>query len=718
MKSIKWIIIFSGFIQVAFGQGITVFESPNFQGRSKTLDEGEYRFLTPTDFNDIISSVKVSAGYTVNLYEQADEAGGFGIMVDLLENCPNLTTYNFNDITSFIVVSKINNRPGYVWVRGTVKNGQYLPAHWERQMAGGGPTNSSVATVSPPTQSKLIGNLLFLPKVLKNKSTQKVLDVKSNSNVAGAGIVQAVGNGTFTQAVKFADAGNGLFNILTKFNLYLSLKFNAVVSTGGSGSLSDTRILIQDNKYNATPVCNISATANCPQHQAWKLTPVPNEPFTYIIESVAFTNMVLQTSTTDPSVILISNNTGADNQKWIIADPEDLILTTLAMPADLAEYKDIMANQNGVAVLSGETTKPFYYHHNQRDEMVYKYDKIIDISRLPEAFISKLQGYLGKLGVVLTPVKGAIDVVLDIKDWIVGRNATQFDCWYPDSEFKKTLCGNLKEDAYICPQDFLHTEVTIDKDINLPINPNDKFKPMLKSRWAGDTFDEVEGEVKPVLLKNVSSNGSVQETTTPKNPLFLTLKKNDALCVFGPWMTDILDINAKVPIPLTDKKIEVANIDIRNHNEIHPVNQMWYKKEREIDLIAVVDGTGYFEKTGNGEIQASGLNQRMRFSVAFEIPTAVLNADPSSKIEMLINGVGVDFTDNPQLDVQEVVISLKHKGIERLKIRDNSFVKLAKTHTISLDKVRKRADGSIQGFIIVETEPITNRGGSINITIN
>ena len=38
---------------------ITLFEEPNFGGRSRVLDIGQRRFFTPDDFNDVASSIQV-----------------------------------------------------------------------------------------------------------------------------------------------------------------------------------------------------------------------------------------------------------------------------------------------------------------------------------------------------------------------------------------------------------------------------------------------------------------------------------------------------------------------------------------------------------------------------------------------------------------------------------------------------------------------------------
>ncbi len=128
---------------------VTVFADANFAGRSKTLDVGSYRFQTPDDFNDVISSIRVPAGLAAMLFEDADDGGGFGRSVDLLEDCPDLSTYDFNDKTSFVVVFS-TVRPGFVWVRNSIQNGAFVNGHWERERASGPPPPNHTAVVSPP----------------------------------------------------------------------------------------------------------------------------------------------------------------------------------------------------------------------------------------------------------------------------------------------------------------------------------------------------------------------------------------------------------------------------------------------------------------------------------------------------------------------------------------------------------------------------------------
>ena len=147
---------------------VTICEDANFGGRTRTLAPGGYRFFTPEDFNDVISSIRVPAGLCAVLYEHADDGGGYGISVDLLEDCSDLSVYGFNDKVSYINVFSTagqsvqvrDHRTGttttttasdYVYVRNRMVNGQFVPGHWERKRASGAlPDNSPPAVVSPP----------------------------------------------------------------------------------------------------------------------------------------------------------------------------------------------------------------------------------------------------------------------------------------------------------------------------------------------------------------------------------------------------------------------------------------------------------------------------------------------------------------------------------------------------------------------------------------
>ncbi|MDQ3751034.1 MAG: hypothetical protein M3367_18750, partial [Acidobacteriota bacterium] len=146
----KLLFLFSvllGFLMCssAHSQSVVIYEHSNFGGRSKKLSIGDYRL---SDFNDVASSIKVPAGLAAMIFEHADDGGGYGISVDLLEDQPDLSKYNFNDKVSYVTVFS-TQRQGFFWARNSIRNGQFVMGHWERARASGNPVNT-VAVVSPP----------------------------------------------------------------------------------------------------------------------------------------------------------------------------------------------------------------------------------------------------------------------------------------------------------------------------------------------------------------------------------------------------------------------------------------------------------------------------------------------------------------------------------------------------------------------------------------
>jgi phospholipase C len=126
---------------------ITLYSDRDFAGTAVPLDEGHTRFTT--DFNDGACSIRVSPGYCAILYEHANEFGGYGAAIDLLEDCPDLSVYGFDKKTSFVQVFP-SEREGFIWARGAMRNGEFVPGHWERKRANGSTPNTSVAVVAPP----------------------------------------------------------------------------------------------------------------------------------------------------------------------------------------------------------------------------------------------------------------------------------------------------------------------------------------------------------------------------------------------------------------------------------------------------------------------------------------------------------------------------------------------------------------------------------------
>ena len=349
----------------------------------------------------------------------------------------------------------------------------------------------------------------------------------------------------------------------------------------------------------------------------------------------------------------------------------------------------------GVAILGGETTKPFYFNHNDSDEKIYKYKKYINPSR----------------------------------SWI--------DAWFPLYGERKTLCGKVTE-YHLCDQDIIHNgTVTTDKDANLKILPNTYFKDMsinyrLKNWVEKDYFNTIYNMVKVTESSESKAKDITNEfvevyrkkfyketlecefepgllpNNKPINSLFSYYKNGrisqmintpQELCVYGPWMWDRIVNKTFIPDHL--------------NNEIHPINQLWYKKNNETFLTGIVDATGYFDKKDATQVEASGLNQKMSFYKAFHISSDLLNKNIT--LHYQIEGEGFKFDDIQTTKITEDDYQLKTKNDVLIEVKEvyNRF----KTHNVTFDQVCKRPDGSIQGYIVVETEKIRKRGGSINITL-
>lgn len=425
-------------------------------------------------------------------------------------------------------------------------------------------------------------------------------------------------------------------------------------------------------------------------------------------------------------------NTNDINTNGGIAHPNDiydLSSAPLATQAEIDEFNNLVQNQNGVGVLGGDNTRPFYYHTDQSNEP-YKYRKLIDASRLPSGFdswaeqkLKKKLSHFSHAGTVVSIINLVPFTILEwpsiIKDLIPGRQATTawVDCWYPVSEIKSTLCGKTDTDSHMCDQDYLHTKVTVDKDVNIDIAPSDNFKSYLNNPWlsADEQKGAIEAEVRATLLFNYDTKTHKSiETLVPHNPLLL-IPQNVDVCVYGPWMADILDIEGIGVFPIGDHEIDLTKVDLNTNNEIHPINQIWYNHGAETQLIAIADGNGYFEKKGNleKEIEASGLHHPMRFYIAFQInkPRANVTASP----EYDITGVGLDLGPNRVSNLPSQTLTLHYHG--NICIKVNDIFQVQKTHRVFFDKLRTRPDGSAQGYIVVETVPIVKRGGSINISV-
>lgn len=85
-------------------EGVTVYEQPNFGGKSRTFGVGSHD-ITSTELNDIINSLKIPNGYKVTLYKDWKFAGPSLI---LTADNRDLKTLKFNSTVSSLVVEKVS----------------------------------------------------------------------------------------------------------------------------------------------------------------------------------------------------------------------------------------------------------------------------------------------------------------------------------------------------------------------------------------------------------------------------------------------------------------------------------------------------------------------------------------------------------------------------------------------------------------------------------
>jgi hypothetical protein len=147
---------------------VTLHNGIDFLDEFLELEIGTHRFVKTTDFNDIASSITVPNGFVATIFEDADSSGGFGRSVDLMENCADLSKYDFDNKISYISIFK-NDKSGFFWARGSIRNGEFMPGHWERRPASGIPVNN-IAVVSPYRPSSIVSKT-----VIERKDSQFTL---------------------------------------------------------------------------------------------------------------------------------------------------------------------------------------------------------------------------------------------------------------------------------------------------------------------------------------------------------------------------------------------------------------------------------------------------------------------------------------------------------------------------------------------------------------
>jgi hypothetical protein len=145
---------------IYFSPKVVLYDQPKFTGQSKELGVGTYRLTTSADFNDLASSIKVPPGFVAIIFEHANESGGYGNYVELMEDCENLSAYNFSDKISYLNIFSVDARPGYVYRRTRIINNEIVPGLWLRAGATK-PDNSLPAVVSnlQPTYPEPVASL-------------------------------------------------------------------------------------------------------------------------------------------------------------------------------------------------------------------------------------------------------------------------------------------------------------------------------------------------------------------------------------------------------------------------------------------------------------------------------------------------------------------------------------------------------------------------------
>jgi len=569
--------------------------------------------------------------------------------------------------------------------------------------------------------------------VIESKTSNKVLALEQKSATPGTQIWQYNIERSTAQQFQIVLCTGGYYEI-SAYNtgLLMSLKYNPATTSKGAfySLIQDTRY-VKPDKINIHPA--LGSVPDPTTLQRWTLIPVGTDGVTYIIQSVAFPTQVLQpTDNNSQSAIELTTKTSAANQQWSTLDPSDMSLAPLATQDEIAEFENIKNNQLGVGVLGGQTTKQFYYTTDPpiQNELVWKYRKIINLTQLENYGISYVnnafqnsQGAILSTNVLLFPLAAwdfgaqveanllidSYKALVDIYDYFTNTpdQLMEISDWYPVSGYKKTVCGKMKDTVNVCKQDFLHTKVTNDKDICFTLSPYSSFTAILtnpNSPNANKTYDHIEGEVRAQNPQDlIPTLPATPSNLQPVNPLFITMEKNDDVCFFGPWMEDNLEFDGS---------------SVQDNNEIHPINQFWRKSAStgDFELIAIADRSGYFDINKNGQIEASGLNQKMRFYVAVQILYSSLNATGSNYIEYDVTGQNYD-AQAVTLPTKTTTTSIAYKGKIRLEIIDNpiSGQFVINTHSpVILEKVRTRPDGSIQGYLVIETNQINNPGGSIN----
>lgn len=126
-------------------QTATIYPASGFGGAPQELAIGDHRVGGA-------SSIRVAPGLVAILYQFADDVGGYGVSIDVMEDQADLAALGLDRVAYVSVFAATKDK--YVWVRGSAQTGSYVPGHWERARANGSTSNTAVAVASPPLPSR------------------------------------------------------------------------------------------------------------------------------------------------------------------------------------------------------------------------------------------------------------------------------------------------------------------------------------------------------------------------------------------------------------------------------------------------------------------------------------------------------------------------------------------------------------------------------------
>ncbi len=259
---------------------ITAYNDCNYTGFSGGLTIGDYnlaRLNTLGIQNDAISSLKITQGYKVVLY-QDDNFGGGSIALTSDSSCFN-TDWN-DKVSSIRVVANGATNLGDITYNLENRNSGMNMDVWFASTDNA--ANVVQANKNSGANQKFtfthLGNGLY--KIIVNHSG-KSLDVNGFSKSNGANIEQYPYNATVNQKFILVSTGDGFYKIIASHS-------GKVVEVSGSSTANGANVQQWDNNNQATG--------------QWKLIPTTNSAVSTLIQAESYSSMSgIQTEPTTDS---------------------------------------------------------------------------------------------------------------------------------------------------------------------------------------------------------------------------------------------------------------------------------------------------------------------------------------------------------------------------------------------------------------------------------